>query len=112
MDKKTLLAAGVVVVVVAVVAVFAFRRPDNNANFPEGTEWLCTNKACGNHFRMTVKELGEYTRANYGKPILCPKCNQPAAGARTCSHCKKVHVQVRGMNVCPLCGKPPPPPKD
>jgi hypothetical protein len=108
MNQKVMYGSVIVVVVAGVLWLWALRRPANNENFPEGTEWLCTNPQCGNHFHMTMKELGEYTKAHYGQPIKCPKCNQMAVGAATCAYCGKVYAQMRGSNLCPYCGKPQP----
>lgn len=110
--KQKLIYAGVIVAVVgATLLVWSMWSTPNNANFPEGTAWLCTDNKCGNHFKMTVKELAEYTRANYGQPVKCPKCQKVAVGAIECAHCGKVYHQMRGSNICPYCNKPQPPPK-
>lgn len=111
MKQKLIYGSVIIVVVGAVLAIWGTRRPANNANFPEGTDWLCLNRSCNTHFKLTMKELGEHHKANYGQPIKCPKCAQRADRAEVCKSCGKVFVQMRGMQGCPYCGKPlvPPP---
>ena len=109
--KQKLIYAGVIIVaVVAVLAIASMFRGSNNTNFPEGTDWLCMNKGCGNHFKMTIAQLGQHHREQYGQPVKCTKCGQVAERAQVCPECKKVFVQVRGMPFCPHCRKPLPPP--
>ena len=105
MKQKLIYGAVIVVVVAAVLGVWSMRGSPNNANFPQGTDWLCTNSACGNHYKMTVAELGEHHKKNYGQRPACPKCGKPAVRAEVCGHCGKVYPQNRGMQVCPYCGK-------
>jgi hypothetical protein len=105
--KQKLIYGGIVAAAVGVaVLVWAMWRPENNANFPEGTDWVCTNKTCGNHFKLTMKELGEHHKAHYGQLPKCPKCGKDAVRASVCSSCGKVFPQGRGMAACPYCGKP------
>jgi hypothetical protein len=112
LDKKQKLTYGAVIVVIvgAVLTVWAMRGQPNNANFPEGTDWLCLNPACKNHFKLTMHELGEHHRLHYGQPVPCPKCGQRADRAEVCKSCGKVFQQMRGMTNCPYCGKPLAPP--
>ena len=105
MNPRLIYAAVIVVVVGGVLAFMAFRRPANNANFPEGTHWLCGDPKCATHYTLSVKELGEHHRKNFGKRPPCPKCGKEAFGAQQCVHCKKVYHQQRGMVHCPYCGK-------
>ena len=112
MNKQKLIYAAVIVVAVgAALAVWAMWPRANNANFPEGTDWQCLNTSCGNHFKLTMAQLGEHHQKNYGQPVKCPKCGQVAERAEVCPNCKKVFIQVRGMPVCPHCRKPLPPPE-
>jgi hypothetical protein len=105
-QQKLVYGAVIVVAVGVVLAVAALRRPANNANFPEGTDWLCLNADCKNHFKLTMKELGEHHKQHYGQPVKCPKCGQRADRADHCKSCSKVFVQMRGMTYCPYCQKP------
>ena len=78
----------------------------NNANFPEGTDWLCANKSDPHHFKLTMKALAEHTRNNYGQRPTCPTCGQESYRAEKCAHCGKVYPQGRGPQICPYCKKP------
>jgi hypothetical protein len=108
--KQKLTYAGVIAVVVVVaLAVYAMWRPANNANFPEGTDWICTNQACKTTFKLTMKQLGEHHKAHYGEPVPCPKCGQRAIRADKCAFCGKIYPQIQGNNFCPYCKKEQPP---
>ena len=109
-NPKLIYAVVIVVVVGAVLGIWSMFGGENNANFPEGTDWLCMNKSCGNQFKLTMEQLGQHHKQNYGKPVPCPKCGQRAERAQVCPSCNKVFVQMRGMPVCPHCRKPLPPP--
>ena len=110
MKQKLIYGAVIIVVVGTVLAIWGTRSSPNNANFPEGTDWLCLNQSCNNHFKLTIQELGEHHKANYGQPVKCPKCGQRADRADVCKSCGKVYIQMRGMQACPFCGKPLAPP--
>ena len=105
-QQKLIYGSVIVVVVGAVLGVVAMRHPPNNANFPGGTDWLCLNPACKNHFKLTMHELGEHHRLHYGQPVTCPKCGQRAFRAEVCKSCGKVFQQMPQMTNCPYCGKP------
>ena len=106
MKQKLIYGAVIVVAVAGFLTVWSMIGGENNANFPEGTDWLCLNKACGNHFKLTMEQLGEHHKKNYGQPVKCPKCGQGADRAEVCRSCGKVFVQMRGMTHCPFCRKP------
>ena len=106
MKKKLIYAGSIAAVVLAAVVVWSTLGGENNTNFPEGTDWLCTNKGCATHFKMTIAELGEHHKQNYGKPVPCPECKQVAQRASVCGECKTVFIQVRGLPFCPKCKKP------
>ena len=110
MNQKAIYGIIIAVAVVGAVVVWAMWSPANNENFPEGTDWLCLNKACGNHFKMSIREVAEHHKAHYGQPMKCPKCGQEAERAVKCAHCAKVYVQGRGASFCPFCKKEQPPP--
>ena len=99
-------------VLVAVLAWWLY-SPANNANFPDGTDWVCQSPTCKTGFTMTVKELAQYSKDRPGDPIKCPKCDTQAFRAEKCQHCGKYFPMVReGPHRCPFCGKdnaPPPP---
>ena len=66
--KQKLIYGGVVVLVVgAVVVGWAMYQPANNPNFPEGTDWLCTDRACGIHFKLTTSQLSDHYKQHYGQ---------------------------------------------
>jgi ribosomal protein L32 len=105
MQKNLVLGGIVVAVVAAAVVVWAMWTPANNANFPEGTLWMCTDRACGSHHNLSTKQLGEHYKANYGQLPKCPKCGKESVRAEKCDHCGKVYPQGRGVQVCPYCKK-------
>jgi len=99
------------VVLVAVVGWWLY-RPANNANFPEGTDWLCMNPSCGNTFNMSMKQLGQYNESHPGEPIKCPKCSTQAIRSEKCQSCGKHYPMPRDTeHRCPYCGKLQPPPQ-
>ena len=113
MNKQKLVYAGVIAAVVAAaVIVWAVWRPSNNANFPQGTLWLCSNPKCSAEFRLTMQQLGEHYKAHYGERPKCPKCGSEAYRADKCPSCGKVFPQTRGGSICPYCGKPLPSPEE
>ena len=67
MKKNVRYAVYAIAGVVAFIAVWMFFRPVNNDNRPEGTDWLCTSAACGTHFNLTMKELGEHEKKKWGQ---------------------------------------------
>lgn len=105
MKQKLIYAGAIVGAVVLALAVWVMWRPANNANFPEGTDWLCVDPACKTHFKMTMKQLGEHYKENYGKRPLCPKCSKESVRAEVCGHCGKVYAASQGPNYCPYCRK-------
>jgi hypothetical protein len=105
MKNKLVYAVVIGVALVGAVVVWAMWRPANNPNFPQGTDWLCTNQACQNHFKLTMKELGDHHKAHYGQRPKCPKCGKDAVRAEVCAHCGKVYMQARGAQICPYCRK-------
>jgi hypothetical protein len=112
--KDKLIYAVIVIVAVGLAAVgWMMWSPANNENFPEGTDWVCLEKNCGQHFKLTMSELGDHYKKNYGQRPKCPKCGKEAFRAEKCGHCGKVYPQSRGVQVCPYCKKeqvvtPPP----
>ena len=105
--KRNLMFGAVVVIIIAVVLIYAQARgPANNANFPEGLQYVCTDPGCGNAFTMTTREFGQHNEKHYGQPVPCPKCEKTTtARAERCPHCGHVHKAQRGMAPCPQCGK-------
>jgi endogenous inhibitor of DNA gyrase (YacG/DUF329 family) len=111
--QQKLIYGGIIVGVVAVaIVIWAMWTPANNANFPQGTDWLCLNKSCANHFNLTIKQVSDHHKAHYGQPMKCPKCGNEAERAVKCAHCAKVYMQMRGASTCPFCRKQQPPPAD
>jgi predicted Zn-ribbon and HTH transcriptional regulator len=98
------LAIGGAVMAVAVIA-WVFYSTANNANFPEGTNWLCTNPSCGTNFNMTMKQLAKYSEEHYADPVKCTKCGAVAVAAIKCKHCGKWFPEHESRYRCPYCGK-------
>ena len=96
------------VLLAAVVAWWQLGSP-NNENFPDGTDWLCSDPKCATTFKMTMKELGAHNKKNFGQPVPCPKCNKQAVRSTKCNHCGKWHPQPHEGYKCPFCGKDNPP---
>ena len=112
--NKTVVVYGSAVVGAVVIAVLAWwlYSPENNANFPEGTDWLCTSPACATAFKLTIKELADYSKESPGVPIKCPKCSTLSIRAEKCLHCGKAFPMPRDMmRRCPHCGKDNSPPQ-
>jgi hypothetical protein len=104
--QKNLVLGGIVVGVVVIAVVgWAMWSPSNNANFPEGTLWICTDRACGSDHTLTTKQLSDHYKANYGQLPKCPKCTKETMRAERCGHCSKVYPQARGVQICPYCKK-------
>ncbi|MFI5381337.1 MAG: hypothetical protein ACHRHE_18725 [Tepidisphaerales bacterium] len=101
----------ILVVVIAVVLLggyvwWYYRVPSGGGNLPNGVVWLCQNKACGNVFRMTEKELKAHYETHYGQPVACPKCGKTEVSRGIeCPHCKKIFLKARDGSKCPSCGK-------
>jgi hypothetical protein len=110
--KERLGIGAAIVLVAAVTAVVAWNwRPANNANFPDGTFWICQNDSCHHEFVLTMEQLSEHHKLHYGQPIPCPKCGQAGAiRALRCPSCGKFYPQPRDPMPCPFCGKMPPKP--
>ena len=108
-NKKFVYGFVVAAVVVAVLVGWSQFGSPNNSNFPEGTDWLCEDPRCGTHFKMTMAELGEFNRKNFGQRVKCPKDGKPALRAEKCRHCEKWHPQPHEGYRCPFCGKDNPP---
>jgi hypothetical protein len=106
MREKLKYIAGPLLVIGLGVLVWSMWPEENNANFPEGTDWLCGNTSDPHHFNLSVSDLAEHTQKHYGERPKCPKCGQDAFRAEKCVHCGKVYVPGRGASVCPFCKKP------
>ncbi|MDB5291035.1 MAG: hypothetical protein JWL69_2276 [Phycisphaerales bacterium] len=104
---RLFLAAGAAVVIGVAIVVAGRWRPANNANFPNGTWWICQNPACKAEFSMSSKELGEWHAKHYGDPLPCPKCGQTnVIRAEKCEKCGRVYP-AQGAVACPNCGHKP-----
>ena len=105
--NKTLV-KGIVIgaAVLVAVLVWSLYRPANDANFPEGTDWLCTNPTCRTAFNLSMKQLADYNEKHLGQPMKCPKCGTQAVRGERCLHCGKVFPMPHDMaHRCPFCGK-------
>ena len=102
--QKLVMALIVVVVVAGVAAAWWYWRPANNANFPDGTFWVCSNQQCKAELVLTMKQLGQHEEKHYGQPITCSKCGKEMVRANRCPKCSKFYPQVRNVEpVCPYC---------
>ena len=102
------LVKGIIVASAVLVAILAWwlYSPANNANFPDGTDWLCQNASCKTGFTLSVKQLAEYSKDHPGEHIKCPKCGTTTLRAEKCRHCGKHFPMMRdGPHRCPFCGK-------
>jgi|tagenome__1003787_1003787.scaffolds.fasta_scaffold18987997_2 hypothetical protein len=103
MKPKVVYTIVIVVAVGAAVGVWALYRSPNNANFPEGTHWICRDPSCGTQVTLTMKQLGEHNQQHFGKLPFCPKCNKEMLRADICRHCGKWYPQMRENYFCPYC---------
>ncbi|MEX2215929.1 MAG: hypothetical protein WD768_17590, partial [Phycisphaeraceae bacterium] len=79
---------------------------DNNANFPDGTYWICSKPDCKHEFNLSMKALSDHHEHHYGDPIPCPKCGTAGAvPASLCPHCRKIYRTSTSSTVCPHCQK-------
>lgn len=106
MRKQLKYIAGPLLVVGLSVLIWQMWPESNDPNFPEGTDWICTNAADRHTFTLTMDELAEHTQKHYGERPKCPTCGKEAIRAEKCGHCGKVYPQARGEQVCPFCKKP------
>jgi hypothetical protein len=112
-NKKVGYAVGIGAIVVAAVLGWTFYGSSkNNANFPEGTLWVCMDPACRHEFAMSVKELGQYEKEHWGEPMKCQKCGKTAFRADRCQHCGKAYPQQQRSSICPHCRKENTPPAE
>ena len=111
-NKNVVYGAVVVAVVAAALVVWSMWDAPNNANFPEGTDWLCEDPRCATHFNLSMEELGEFNKKNFGQRVKCPKDGKPAVRAEKCAHCGKWHPRPHEGYRCPFCGKENAPPKE
>ena len=103
--KKEVILSAVILALIAGILFFWNRKGANNEDFPEGTQWVCSDQACATGFTLTVKALSDHHAKHFGEPVPCPKCKKPAVRAQKCAHCGKIYVLPRNENKCPQCGK-------
>ena len=104
--REVLVGAVVALVVAAAAWVLWNARPANNANFPDGLQYLCTSRACGHAFTLTMTQLSDHQKKHYGEPVKCTKCGAEARRADRCPSCAKVFTVERNQSACPHCKKP------
>jgi hypothetical protein len=113
MNARTIRISVVVVLTIVGVVWWTFRRPANNATHPNGTWWLCQNKACGHSFQLTMAQLGDWHKKHYGQRPVCPDCGSPdAVAAEKCDNCGKVYPRTQTLQPCPVCKAIPKDPRD
>jgi hypothetical protein len=103
MNQKLVYAIVVVAAVGLAVGVWWFWDSPNNANFPQGTHWMCMDRACGGQATLTMKQLGQHNKEHFGKRPFCPKCKKETMRADVCRHCGKWYPQAPDSYVCPFC---------
>ncbi len=105
MKNRLLIGASIAAILVAIVYVARAWHPENNANHPEGMQYICQD--CGEAWTTSMKELGEHHKAHFGQPLPCPKCGKTkTVPAEKCSNCGTVFKADRGGGgTCPKCGK-------
>jgi len=112
--KKEAILAAVVVALCGLAVFMNLRKSPADQNFPEGTWWICTNKDCKHEFNLTIQQVSDHHKSNYGQPIPCPKCKSRALRGDKCLHCGKPFMARMTDIKCPHCGKenvtPPPTP--
>lgn len=81
-------------------------RPANNANFPDGVQYLCTSRNCAHAFTLTMSQLSDHQKKHYGEPVKCTRCGTEARRAERCPSCANVFILERNQSACPKCGKP------
>lgn len=101
MSQRTILGGVVIVVVVGVLGWAVLHHPSNNAQFPNGTWWLCDK---GHSFQKTTKELSDFYAAHYGQRLPCPVCgSDQTIRAFKCPQCGTVYP-AHSARKCPKCG--------
>lgn len=107
MDAKQIaILAGAAVLIVGAILIYTSggsEHGENNANFPDGTFWICSSPSCKHEFNLSMQALSDHHKAHRGEPIPCPKCNSDSTRANRCPHCEKYSVLQRDSTVCPHC---------
>lgn len=102
----------VLVVFVALLAATAlqwqrWRSTTRNADFPDGSLWVCTDPKCAAEVVKTVREVGQFFQDHPDGQLNCPKCQAPLARAQRCPHCQHLYVSQRPpLRACPHCQQP------
>ena len=104
-DRLFMIGGGAVLVIGILFVAWKY-HPANNADFPNGTWWICENPACKNEFSMTTTQISDWHVKHYGEPMPCPKCGEHhIIRAFKCQKCSTV-FPAEGARVCPKCGAP------
>ena len=98
-----------VVFSVAFVQIVRTVHPDRNADFPQGTLWVCLD--CGHEFARSIRQLAAWHREHPGQSLPCPACGSTrTTRAARCPNCGRFvpRDKLRGAQppVCPYCHKP------
>jgi len=114
-ERKFLIAALVVLVGLIVLSVWLRSGDwgrgygDNNANFPDGIHFVCSDKTCEHGFTLTVKQWNAHHAddATYGTPAGCPHCGTDSIRADLCKTCRTYYPIAHDSSaVCPRCNPP------
>jgi hypothetical protein len=103
MKEKLLWGVAVVLLASGAVGAWSYLRNTNNANFPNGLLFVCSDDKCGHQFTMTTHEFGQFQEKHYGEDVPCPKCGKKAVKALKCPHCGAVSPMTRDLTECPKC---------
>ncbi len=118
--KDALKVVGAIVLIGLAVVLFkrGSDRASQSQDFPDGVYYLCG--ACKHEFNMSRDESADWSNANPGKTIPCPKCNQNSSvRAKKCplEDCGRLFpiggrdgamVLIDGKVSCPICKQPLP----
>jgi len=103
-NRYVTIAAAVVLLAAAVgsSAWLTFHAPPYAPGTLNQTLWMCKN---GHQFTLTAKQLNDFYAKNYGEPVKCPVCGEPAERAVKCPHCGNI-VAPGASRICPVCKQP------
>ncbi len=89
------------------LARWATQDRGQDADFPEGTFWVCTSPQCQHEFNLSLDEVAAFYTENPDSEMPCPKCGQPAVRAKRCPFCERSFPRVRGSGpvTCPHCNR-------
>src|SRR5262245_21266611 len=111
-DWKTVALLLAVVAILALAIGLARRwavSEARNADFPDGTLWVCGNRDCGKDFTLSLEEVAHFYATNSDGRMVCPHCSRAGAErAQRCNSCARVFPRAIATTarVCPHCKAP------